>query len=362
MARSAFTYSTGSFPASTTSVRVDNLFPVLETALTAVTSNATQAWELYDDIDPALASRDRVYKSVGDRNLGGGNGDVTIFLRLTRVGGQFFIRTYQDWSTLTSTGSRLNTTSAVQMYTGVATYHIFVNEYDLHLIIVDTSTVWFGAVTPVRTHIRSDKNGVMFTTAAATAGSSVVISVDRDATGSIQVGQDVWIQNITAPGDALESETIQVATVEAITATTITLTIGSNVPSGAIIGTDPTPSATFSVLNTSNPNLFFTNLPDTSYPGVNLTTATLTAQSAQISEAETDPQSGINLYIGSRFSVNSTSANFRATRGELGNVAAWSQGAQSDLDTDEMVDVATGTTYRYFYTLLNFSRGLSFEV
>ena len=87
MARSAFTYSTGSFPASTTSVRVDNLFPVLETALTAVTSNATQAWELYDDIDPALASRDRVYKSVGDRNLGGGNGEVTIFLRLTRTSG-----------------------------------------------------------------------------------------------------------------------------------------------------------------------------------------------------------------------------------------------------------------------------------
>lgn len=369
MARGVPQYTTGTLGAAgSATLQMDAIIPIIETALTAYTSNATQAWELYDDVDPLLASRNRIYKSVGDRNLVSGAGDTALFAQFLRATATTLrFRTYQDWSDLSSTGSRqsiLNTT-AFTATAAALNYFIFVNEYEFHVVLNQSTTwVWLGWMSPVRTHISPNRRGVAFTTAAASSGSSVVVSLDRDITSSIVVGQEVWTQNVTASGNALESATIQVVPVENVTATTITLSLSEGLASGALIGADSAAHAVFglSTTNSSNPVIHFTNFANGTYTAQAGQSGTLTSQLDAVAEAEIDPQLGSNLYKGSKAIATITGAPNVALRGETDIVTYWGQGAQADPQTDEMFDVATGNSYKYFGNLLNGGRGVGFRI
>jgi hypothetical protein len=375
MARGVPTYTTGSLGvAASGAAQLDAFLPIIETALTGYLSNATQAWELYDDIDSALATRNRVYRSVGDRNLASGAGDAAIFGEIIRhTSTAFRVRNYQDWSTSGSgSGGRQSITASAAsstFTTAALTYFIFVNEYEF-IVLYNQSTTWalIGWVSPIRTHIAASQRGVAFTTSLATAGSNVVVSIDRDITSSIVVGQKVWAYNLTPAAAALGSQNIQITTVEAVTASTITLDLSENLVSGSIIGADPSPVYTFGTSSVSstvgNPTLYGVNSPTGEYTGQSGQAATFTPQLNFTTEGEIDPQLGSNLYMGSKAVIETTSVSSYPImpRGEPGLIAYWGQGSQADPLTDEMYDIGTDTAYKYFGNLLNTLRGFSVRI
>ena len=363
MARGVPTLTTATLAAAgSPTLQMDAFLPVVEAALAAYLSNATAAWGIYDAIDASLATRDTVYQSFGDRTLVSGAGDTTLYMRIARSTSQFTLRGYQDWSTLSSTGSRQTFLQTVSVTAAALTYWICINEYEVHIVTEQSGAFQYaGWANPARTHIPAGHSGVAFTTSAVTAGSAVVIPIDRSLVGSLTINKNVFIANLTAAGNALESETIEVLPVEAVAATpTVTLSPANSYASGAIIGDDP-----FCLMSwrstIADPTLYFTqsrtgDLVAAAPSGSNFASFELPLSS--LSEAAEDPHPGTNLYIGQRaFVVDATAASGGRLRGEVQNSSFWGVDTQTTADT--MFDLPTGDRYVPFPALLNTSRLLS---
>jgi hypothetical protein len=361
MARGTPSYATGTIAAQVSAQATLDLFlPILETQLATYQTNAVDAWQVFDDIDPALATRDRVWQSRGDRTLASGAGDTRLYIRIQRTSAmQLGYGVYQDWATLTSTGSRNPFTDTQNFNATELNYFFCYNEYEFHFVVNQgaswTYTAW---VNPARLHIPTQVNGVAFTTAVASAGSSVTVNLDRDISSNIVVGQRVFIMRQTDPGTALEPDGIELPEVTAVTASSITFdALATSFVGGSIVGLDP---ACFGAESIGNGGPTYANTHDAS--GNSLANANQSMQGEffdEIGETAEDP-AFTGFFQGSRMQMrDSGSVTLGSWRGESDCVVYWGVNGQTD-PNDIMRDVDSGDGYRPFPQLLNSSRLLSF--
>ena len=361
MARSAPAFTSGTIATQASAqLLVDLFLPAIESAIAAFLSNGTAAWEVYDALDANLATRNTIYRSLGDRTLVAGTGDTWLIAQLQRTAVDTLrIGTYQDWSTLSNTGNRESIASqSFLLSASELNYFISLNEYEFHCVFNQSTTWrWFGWASPVRTHVAPSHRGIALSSAAITAGTSVVIGLDRDISSSIQVGAPVWVMNRTPTGNALESATIEVATVEAVTSTpNITLTLDNSFATGALIGADPAAMGTWSGILSANPFIFWTNDSSGLFSGSSTIFGDWEPELVNTSEDGADP-AGTGLYVGARPSMNITNtgagAGSEGARGQSDVAAFWGDGAQADPQTDTMTDINTGDVHKVFDTLAN---------
>ena len=295
MARGTPLYTSGTLPTRIAGGQVTEIRALIETVLQSYQSNATTAWETYDTIDATAANLDRVYLSVGDRTLASGAGDARLFIRIDKYGpDDIDFKAYQDWSDLSSTGSNEAFLASNCRWSNVndfseCRYFSMVNEYEFLFFIIQDNlwhSVHFGS--PIRAHIPSNYRGIAFTTASATAGSSVTVNLDRDITATIQDNlsstgsQKIWIYNQTPTSTALRSATIEIADVETIAAGSITFaSLSNNFDSGAIVGLDPCP-----MFITAYNNIAFTTALNATLQFTNSVAGTWSAPSTQIADYE----------------------------------------------------------------------------
>lgn len=367
MVRSAPSFSSGTIAAQASAEAMLDLFlPQIESALAAFQSSGTTAWEIYDTLDATLASRNRIYRSLGDRSLVSGAGDAWLLAQINRTAtNTLTLNAYQDWSTSTSTGNRAANDALFFTVTADELNFFFsLHEYEFHCVWNQaTAWNWFGWGNLVRTHVVPSHRGIALSTAAITAGTSVVIGLDRDISNTIEVGAPVWVMNRTATGNALESATIEIATVEAVTSTpNITLTLANSFASGAMIGADPTAMAVWRGTN-GIPVLFWTNDGSGQYSTQGSTFGSWDPGIVNTQEAGADP-AATGYYLGSRPTGDITSVGAGGVIGARGtsDVAAfWGDGAQNDPQTDLMIDANTGQSHKVFDTLINSAWILSIQ-
>lgn len=361
MARGAPSYVTGTVAAQSTADDVVDLFlPIIETQLGTYQTNSVSAWQVFDDIDAGLATRDRVWQSRGDRTLGAGAGDTRLYVRITRNLAQLRFNVYQDWSTLSSTGSRNPGPNTLFISSAELTYFFCYNEYEFHFIVNQGSSwAYTGFLNPARVHVPSQIAGVAFTTAAVTAGGPVTVGLDRDISGNIRVGQRVFFIRQTDPGAALESAEIEAPVVTAVTSTTVTVdSLLSNYVGGSIVGFDP---CCFGCESTTSGALTFLNTHGAD--GVSL----LSSNQSMIgqffdntSESDEDP-APTGFFQGARMQLqdNVFAVPNGSWRGRSDCVVYWGVNGQTDPD-DIMRDVTSGVGYRPFPQLLDSNRLMSF--
>lgn len=337
MARSTGTYFTG----TVTGVNnVDSIFTELETRIKAFQSNGGDAWEEYDIVSAPAASRDIVFRSLGDRTLLAGVGDAHLLMRMTRVNATTFrIRGIQDWSTTGNAGTNESgSTSAINgAWTAMSAtqdmeFWGISNEYEFAMVMVQGGTYrWLGFGSPKRTHVPNAASGIARTSNAETAGSSVVIEVDRDITANIVVGQKIWLQNVTPSGTAIRSATINIATVTAKAAGSITVgTLANNFDAGAIIGQDPTPMY-IGTSTTAMADVFFTNHANGSYEGAVSNGAEIEPLLRNATESVNDPNPS-SLYMGCEAYLDDTDPADGGLRGTPQFLSFWTIGTQADQD------------------------------
>lgn len=368
MTRGTPSYATDTITGASATAIMDLFLPAIESEISGYQSNSTAAWETYETLDSALATRDRVYRSVGDRTLASGAGDTSLFFRIERATATTLNLTgYQDWSTSSSTGARAtNTVVLGGISSSDLTYYISVNEYEIHIAYEQSGTFfWLGCANPNRIHVPPAHSGVAFATGSITSGSAVVIATDRSLVGSVTVGQNVWITNRTASGNALETSDIEILEIEAVSATpNITLSPANNYASGAIIGVDPIGLFVWAAQTSSDPLMYSTH--DT----LGLTVGSgSTSQVASVQlplepgvESGEDPHAGTDFYIGQRgWLFDNATTNAQGLRGELDSVAWWGLGTQTG-PADRMIDLDSDDRYAPFTTLTNAGRILSIFV
>lgn len=227
--------------ASSTSSAIDTASRIVDFVTTFISPGATTpAWVVIDD--QTGSEFDVVLKSKGHLGETNGLGDTSILIRLKTsfTGTQLRVFVYQDWSTLSHTGTNGGENSVVIPTTGTNDLWICVSEYEFVFVVRNNTTrAIFSCGSLIRAHIPPSQRGTCFATSTIGGGPDVVVPVDRDVTSTIQVGQNVWVVPQTAIGAALTSDTLQVAVpVTATTATTITLNT-TDVPEGALIGLEP---------------------------------------------------------------------------------------------------------------------------
>lgn len=368
MARGTPSFFSGTIASLPQGGIVTQLRAEIETRLQAYQSNATTAWETWDTIDATPANLDRVYRSVGDRSLVSGAGDAALFIKIDKVStDDIQFNAYQDWSNLSSTGSRQAGSTIVQ-WTNLNDFSEcrfwgMVNEYEFVLVVKQQQAwhfVHFGS--PIRSHIPSTVNGIAFTTASAAAGSNVTVNIDRDITGSILDSgdtngpQNIWIYNLTPNATALRSATVDVTTVTTITATTITFAnLANSFDSGAIVGLDPCPMfcAEDEILATGGSvdiTLYFTNNVSGGYTAATSQIADYEVASSLITVASAEPGANGTL-LGSRALISADQLNESGYRGVSELVAFVRGGAL--LDTDFWrPDFSTTNQYMIFPSLV----------
>lgn len=364
MARGTPSHVTGTLAAAVDAeTQTDAFLSVLETQIAAYQSNSTDAWEVYDTVDAATATRDLVYLSVGDRTLASGAGDVRLFLRLTRTsttGLQF--QGYQDWSSTDSNGLGAALNTGFNVAANELDYWFSYNEYEFHCVF-NQSTTWTyaGFASPLRTHVPVSHRGRCFSTASFGAGSSVVVSVDRDLTSSLQVGELVWLINQTDGVSSIESRDVEVAEVSAVTATTITFTsITASHPSGTLIGQDPAPFFNWAGINTADLTAYNTQTVSGGSSGEASVADNGRFEfpfAVYVSDSNEDPGIVGNFYIGQYPLMSETTTGEIGFRGELRAMSLWGQSTQTT--ADDNVDIISGVSWQPFPNLLHTSRSLN---
>ena len=251
---------------------VEGIFEAVVDLLESAVSNGVQAWELIDTINGTPGVRDVVYYSPGDRRLGGGDGDVDLFVRLTEGATTIMVRAYQDWSTDSHSGSReagatgngnsqwtsMSASTSV-FFCGLANAYGLICGYRLSTTL-QGRVLYFG--NPIRVMVPPSRRGRGRLSAGVSSGATA-LPVDRNLVGQIQPGQKIWVYQTTPPGDSLVSPTVDLLTIDSLSASQIVTTTGvsQDLAAKALVGFDP--SACYCgarVGGSSNRNgLYFTN-------------------------------------------------------------------------------------------------------
>lgn len=323
MARGTPTLVSGTTTGTST---LDDFFAILVSTLTSYQSGGTSAWVALDTIS---AGTDIVFQSLGDRSLVSGAGDANILARLDLLSAGVRVQTYQDWTPASSTGNReTSSTSGNIGYasgynnTGDLDYWIVLNDYECWFVMNQASNlriVGFGS--PLRAHIPAAVAGVAKSTNAVVAGSSVTISLDRDISSEIVVGQTCWVQNVTDPSEGtLRDPAIDLATVEAVTSSSITLdTLVADYGVGALVGMDPCPVFQAAAVSSFN-QIYLTNHADGTYEGNAQQVARFSL--AAMTNTVNDPSPN-GLFFGLRAVLDDNDPVFGGTRGKCELLSFW---------------------------------------
>lgn len=359
--RSTPTYSSGNIPAAGSGNRAVVL-STIETVVIAFQSNGEQAWEIVDDLNTG-GKYDKVFHSVGNRALGSGSnkGDTDIWFRTKQsvgVGNIITCMAYQDWSPTSHTGFRQNTTSG--WVTGLSDSNEFdwwavVNEYEIIFVLHDvTGGAWSSfSVGQVMRPYHARMDGVARITSQGGTGDEIVFGLDRDISAKIQIGQGVWFVNQTPSGQSLQSVEVDICTVIAITANSITVNGVTNTYAlRSLCGLDPTP-----VYSThASPTAAFVSLLDGTY-----TSTTGQAADAWIDGKERmtyshfDPGPDGNYWVGPiGLAMTHAPRSFRGWRQHVRSCPVTSLANEDvlilDFDTSDKWKVFIGSAAIYFDT------------
>lgn len=203
------------------------LITTIKNACTAYLSNGEPAWEV-TEIDPATATYDIMLHSVGDRSLGSGSnkGDIDIWASLKNAANNLFVNAYLDFCPNDDSSRRKTLDRNVNINDETdLDYWILVNEYECVAVISQSGGWYMIHFGHVVSGIEDTKIGGVARVATQTSGTgTVVVDLDRDISSQITVGQRIWLVNQTPDGaGTVEAEKIEIVVVDAITASTITL-------------------------------------------------------------------------------------------------------------------------------------------
>ena len=189
MTRGTGTYFSGTITGTN---NIADLQTQLETRIKSYQSNGVDAWEEFDVIDAAEATRNVVFRSKGDRALISGAGDARLFVESDRSTTTLEFRIHQDWTT-NGAGSGSNTVGQGgtdyrwQTLSDVTNIDYFgiINEYEFVFIFVQGGVYyWVHFGSPRRTHIPTNGNGVAFTDASSAAPVTDTVTSITDAAGT----------------------------------------------------------------------------------------------------------------------------------------------------------------------------------
>lgn len=242
MARGAIQYTSGNIPAG--SSNIDAIVQAIRTQIKAYAGNAWVDGDIRNETPGAL---DYVMHSVGDVALGsGGNkGDTEIWIRIKRSSDAIQLYCYHDWSATSHTGTRESTNGLLSSFSNTAEidWWCVCNEYGFLFVMVQ-SAIWRAfhvgcLIRPFATTL----NGVARLSSATSGTGNVTLSVDRDISANIQVGQKIWLVNHTPDGENLKSDYCELVPVTAKTSNTISVSGVVNTPYaiGSLVGLDPCP-------------------------------------------------------------------------------------------------------------------------
>lgn len=259
--------------------RIEKAYEAIIDLLESAQSNGVQAWDLIDTISGTVGVRDVVYHSPGDRRKGGGSGDCDLFVRLTEGATTILALGYQDWSTSSHTGSREfggtgngNSQWTLMSDAADADFWGLANCYGLscgHRIVstkLGRSMHWGN---PIRTQLMPTQNGRGRLSSGVSSGATT-FPLDRSLVGRLRVGQKIWVYQTTPIGQALVSPTIDLLTVDSVSASQVVTTAGctQDLAAGALIGLDP--SCMFisaRVGGSTNRTFVMPNISDGTYTG-----------------------------------------------------------------------------------------------
>lgn len=349
MARGTPTFFSGTVATNPAGNVVQAIREAIETELQAYDSNATTAWATYDTVTATADRVNRVYRSVGDRNLVSGAGDAHLLFRMQQISDDDIeFNVYQDWSTTSNTGTNgaggaTTRWLSLDLYSE-ARYWGAVNEYEFVFLLLQAQKWYYIHIgSPIRSHVPTGAAGIAFTTASASSGSSVTVNLDRDITASIvdsgDIGgpQNVWIYNVTPTATALRTGTIEIAEVTTIASGSITFAnLSNSFDSGAIVGLDPCPqmvteSASLASGGSIDVSLYFTSSIAAGYTS---STAQLADYEPFLSPTQVStpvPDSG-GFIIGSRAGIQMDQSGLVGFRGTSELVAFVRTGNMLDTD------------------------------
>lgn len=232
--------------------QVQNIFDAIVTALTGLQFDGQAAWEVYDTVSATSI----VLRSLGDRTAMGGRGDAGIYVHLIISGVNIRIRTYSDYSTVSSTGTRIAPSTASNNEaqcsdTEAAQIYVCANQYEFAFFVSFTSAPPSMGVAgqPRRVAIPPSQAGVTRLSAGvAASGAPVDLPVRSDMRNQIRPGQIIWGIDQTPEGDALLTEHVEAMTVssdaDAVGADYVRVTsVANTFAVDALIGLNPQPNA-----------------------------------------------------------------------------------------------------------------------
>lgn len=368
MARGTPEYTNGSLTAAgSASIQTDQIVSVMETAIKAYKSASVDAWAEYQALDVALASRDTVYLSLGDRNIGGGVGDAKMYLRFTRASTSIEFRVYSDWSDTDKDGHQVQSSGGIAITAAPIEYWFVYNEYEFHGVFLQGG-IWryFGWGQAERVHMPTVNRGIAFTDAAVTGGGGPqVVGLDRSLLGNVTPGSTVWLINQTPTGQSLVANAAEHMRVGALTgAPDIQLLDPVNsFAAGALVGYDPQPFGVWLVQSSASPQVRMTfswGAGVTALASERLASYHLPFSTAQAESVE-DPETLTDWYTGQYPHLRETVATpLTDWRGRFTAVSFWGFNGQTSPNTDVMRDIITGAGYRPFPNLLLDGRVLAF--
>lgn len=226
--------------------QVRNILDKIEETIVSFTSSwsGINSWSVYQDISGG-ASFDKVYKCDGyRRSPSADHGNRSFYVRLNENGGTLNLDVHGDWITGEQKGqyNTGGTASWTISDTAEVKYWMNANEYAFAAIL-SSSTGWrymyFGEYAQT-THTNPNQKGVAFLTQPATAGSNIVLNLDRNVNDGFRVGGVYQIVNQTPYGGGRVVDTISMVTCSALAGTSMTVSnLPNNCVSGAILGIHP---------------------------------------------------------------------------------------------------------------------------
>lgn len=319
MARGIPTYSTGTIAAG---LRGTLLIAQIQTCIEAYLSAGTQAWT-----KTTIGATEFVYHSVGDRNLASGAGDTDVWLYLNFVLGaswNMYIDSARDYSPTSGAWANAYAKCFAAPATWAATitevdditWWCVINEYEIYFRFLQTGSAtvrhfYIGDL--IRPYSKTTNGIARLSAQVVGTGGPAVISVDRDISRNITVGQYVWVLNQTPDGVAIQNVDINVCQVTAKTTTSISVaTITNTYAAGSLLGYDPAPVGT----RASVTGPYFNCLLDGTGAGSNA--GTFVGHSMLTSEFNVDPDpSGFYWAFDLGVKMNSAPRGYRGKCGIL---------------------------------------------
>jgi len=270
---------------------VDDFILTLRGFLTSYQSNGQQAWEIYTGSNDRTAlsganTRETIFHSVGDRNLGSGQlaGDADIWLKIHHnsfsgdaASPTIYFTPMMDASQVNLSGHGLD--ASLTFFSSSQTLQLnskrtiswwgICNEYEIAMCLKQGANYFLVGFGSLIRNVPQRQSGIARIVTATTGTGILTLQLDRDIRGTgssynIQVSQSVWILNQTLTGALdvpIKSNICSVLDVgvDYIVVSGVTLTPFQR---GSLVGMDIQPTYAFSISNNGTPTINLINRID----------------------------------------------------------------------------------------------------